>query len=59
MAQFGKDYKAYTDCLRDFALAQQKLAEPHMKAANDAVTEYNSAVKTFNDEMERRKKESE
>jgi hypothetical protein len=56
IVQFSKDYKAYTDCLRKFALDQQKLAEPHMKAANAAADEYNAAVKTFNDEMERRKK---
>lgn len=55
MVQLAKDYKAYTDCLKKFALEQQKLAEPYMKAANDAVTEYNAAVKTYNDEIERRK----
>jgi hypothetical protein len=55
LMEFGKDYKAYTDCLRKFALDQQKLAEPHMKAANAAADEYNSAVKVYNEEMERRK----
>lgn len=55
LARYGKEYVAYTDCLKKFALEQQKLAEPHMKAANAAVNEYNSAVKAYNDEIERRK----
>ena len=56
LLEFGKEYKAYTDCLRKFALDQQKIAEPHMKAANAAADEYNAAVKAYNEEMERRKK---
>lgn len=55
MARYSKEYVAYTECLKKFALDEQKLAEPHMKAANEAVTEYNSAVKAYNDEVERRK----
>lgn len=55
MRQYSKDYIAYTDCLKKFALDEQKAAEPHMKAANDAVTEYNAAVKAYNDEVQRRK----
>jgi hypothetical protein len=55
LMEYGKEYKVYTDCLRKFALDQQKMAEPHMKAANAAADEYNAAVKVYNDEMERRK----
>jgi hypothetical protein len=55
MRQYSKDYIAYTDCLKKFALDEQKAAEPHMKAANDAVAEYNAAVKTYNEEVQRRK----
>jgi len=50
---FQKDYVAYTECLKKFALDQQRLAEPHTKAANDAATEYNAAVKTFNEAVEK------
>jgi hypothetical protein len=53
---FQKEYVAYTECLRKFATDQQKLAEPHMKAANDTITEYNAAVKAYNDEVEKSKK---
>ena len=31
MLQYSKDYKEYTDCLKTFALAQQKLAEPQSR----------------------------
>ena len=57
LSQYSKQYKEYTDCLRKFALDQQKLAEPHMKAANEAANEYNTAVKAYNDEIEKRKKD--
>jgi len=40
--EFQKDYVAFTDCLRKFALEQQKLAEPHIKASNDAINDYNA-----------------
>ena len=54
---YQKEYIAYTDCLKKFVADQQKLAEPHVKAANDTVTEYNAAVKAFNDEAEKLKKQ--
>jgi hypothetical protein len=54
---YQKEFVAYTDCLKKFALDQQKLAEPHMKAANEAANEYNTAVKAYNDEIEKRKKD--
>jgi hypothetical protein len=50
--QFQRDYVAYTDCLKKFVDEQNKLAEPHIKAANDTVGEYNAAVKSFNDLVE-------
>jgi hypothetical protein len=55
--QFQKDYVAFTDCLRKFALEQQKLAEPHIKASNDAINDYNDAVKRYNDYAEKMKEE--
>lgn len=55
LRQYHKDYTAYTDCIRKFALDEQKAAEPHIKASNEAINEYNAAVKAYNDELEKRK----
>ena len=55
LRQYHKDYTAYTDCIRKFALDEQKAAEPHIKASNEAVNEYNAAVKAYNDELQKRK----
>jgi len=55
LRQYTKDYTAYTECIRKFAIDEQKAAEPHIKASNEAITEYNAAVKAYNDELERRK----
>ena len=52
-AAYQKDYIAFTECLKKFALDQQALAEPHMKASNATVAEYNAAVKAYNDEVEK------
>jgi hypothetical protein len=52
---YQKLYVEYTECLRKFATEQQKLAEPHLKAANDTVNEYNAAVKTYNEEIQKSK----
>jgi hypothetical protein len=57
LRQYHKDYSAYTDCIRKFAIEEQKAAEPHIKASNDAINEYNAAVKAYNDELEKRKNE--
>ena len=55
MRAYQKEYVAYTECLKKFAMDQQKLAEPHVKAANDTITEYNAAVKFYNDQVEKAK----
>jgi hypothetical protein len=55
LRSYHKDYTAYTDCIRNFAIAEQKAAEPHIKASNEAINEYNAAVKSYNEELERRK----
>jgi hypothetical protein len=57
LRQYHKDYTAYTDCIRKFAIEEQKAAEPHIKASNEAINEYNAAVKAYNDEIEKRKAE--
>lgn len=55
--QWQKDFVAYVDCLRKFVTDQQALAQPHVQAANAAVTEYNGAVKEYNDTIQKLKEE--
>jgi hypothetical protein len=50
-----KDYVAYIDCLKKFIEEQQALAEPHVKASNAAIAEYNSGVKAYNDTVQKAK----
>jgi hypothetical protein len=51
-----KDYIGYIDCLKKFIADQQAIAEPHVKASNDAIDEYNAGVKAYNAEIEKAKK---
>jgi hypothetical protein len=48
-----KEYVGYTDCLKKFINDQKAIAEPHVKAYNAAVDEYNESVKTFNEQIEK------
>jgi hypothetical protein len=50
-----KDFVAYIDCLKKFIQDQQALADPHVKAANAAINEYNAGVKAYNDEIQKAK----
>jgi len=50
-----KGYVAYVDCLKKFIEEQQALADPHLKASNDAINEYNAGVKAYNAEIEKAK----
>jgi len=50
-----KSYVEYVDCLKKFIGEQQALAEPHVKASNDAINEYNEGVKAYNAEIEKAK----
>ena len=50
-----KDYVGYIDCLKKFIEDQQALAEPHVKAANEAINEYNAGVKAYNEEVQKAK----
>jgi len=50
-----KNYVAYVDCLKKFITEQQALAEPHVKASNAAIAEYNSGVKEYNAQVEKAK----
>jgi hypothetical protein len=48
-----KDYVAYVDCVKKFIEEQQALAEPHVKASNEAINEYNAAVKAYNETVQK------
>lgn len=50
-----RGYVEYTDCLKKFINDQQSLAEPHVKASNDAINEYNNGVKDYNAQIEKAK----
>ena len=50
-----KGYVEYVDCLKKFINEQQALAEPHVKASNDAINEYNDGVKEYNAQIEKAK----
>ena len=50
-----KDYVGYVDCLKKFVSEQQALAEPHVKALNSAIDEYNAGVKQYNAQIEKSK----
>jgi hypothetical protein len=50
-----KDFVAYVDCLKKFIGEQQALAEPHVKASNAAIAEYNDGVKAYNDQIQKAK----
>jgi hypothetical protein len=50
-----KDYATYSDCLKKFISDQRAIAEPHNKASNAAIDEYNASAKYFNDQIEKLK----
>ncbi|MFI4888365.1 MAG: hypothetical protein ACHP7B_06415 [Burkholderiales bacterium] len=50
-----KEYVSYVDCLKKFIEQQQALADPHVKASNAAISEYNAGVKAYNDEIQKAK----
>ena len=50
-----KDYATYSDCLKKFISEQRAIAEPHNKASNVAIDEYNAAAKYFNEQIEKLK----
>ena len=50
-----KGYVEYVDCLKKFINEQQALAEPHVKASNDAINEYTDGVKEYNAQIEKAK----
>jgi hypothetical protein len=53
--QWQKEYVGYVDCLKKFIEDEQALAEPHVKASNAAINEYNAAVKAYNEQVQKAK----
>ena len=41
--------------MKKFIDEQQALAQPHVKASNAAIAEYNEAVKAYNDQIQKAK----
>jgi hypothetical protein len=50
---WNKEYLAYGECLKKFIAEQKALADPHLKAYNATVDEYNESVKTINEQVEK------
>jgi len=49
---WGKSRDNYLECMKKFITEQQAAAEPHIKAGNAAIADYNAAIKRFNEQME-------
>ena len=50
-----KSYVDYVECLKTFVKEQQALAEPHVRASNEAIEEHNNAIKDYNSQIEKAK----
>ena len=50
-----KSYVDYVECLKTFVKDQQALAEPHVRASNEAIEEHNNAIKDYNAQIEKAK----
>lgn len=48
---FNKDIESFADCIKKYVAEQQKIADEHIKAANQAAADYNSAVKEIQSEI--------
>ena len=50
-----KSYVDYVECLKTFVKEQQALAEPHVRASNEAIEEHNNAIKDYDAQIEKAK----
>ncbi len=48
---FNKDIEGFADCIKKYVAEQQKIADDHIKAANQAAADYNNAVKELQSEI--------
>jgi len=51
VAQWRREMDGFADCIKKYVAQQQKNAEAFIKAGNEAIDEYNNAVKSANTEM--------
>ena len=49
---FNKDIEGYAECIKQYVAEQQKQADAHIKAANQAAVDYNSTVKELQAEID-------
>ncbi|MDQ6620225.1 MAG: hypothetical protein M3Z31_11100 [Pseudomonadota bacterium] len=49
---FNKDVEGYAACIKKYVGEQQKLADDHIKAANQAAADYNTAVKELQTDID-------
>ena len=50
-----REYTAWGECMKKFISDQRALAEPHNKAANAAIDDYNTAVAKYNEQVDKLK----
>ena len=53
--QWSKDYVAHLDCLKKFVEEEQAVLQARQKALEQAVNEYNSGVKAYNEQVQKAK----
>ena len=51
---FNSDVEAYSACISKYVKEHQKLADDHIKAANGAAAEYNTAVREMQAQIEKK-----
>ena len=49
---FARELKAYRECMMPYIDEQKAIAAAHIKAANDAIEEYNTVMKKIRDEQD-------
>ncbi len=49
---FNKDIESYAECIKKYVADQQKIADDHIKAANQAAADYNNTVKQIQAEID-------
>ena len=49
---FDNDVKTYGDCMKDYIEKRNAASKANLQAANDAIDEYNAAIKALNAEQD-------
>lgn len=50
-----KEFLAYQDCMKKFIADQKALVDPHLRAYNAAIDDFNATVKVYNEQIEQAK----